>query len=152
MARATGGPPVSTPSLQKSGTGGKNQTTLFGFFQRTPTSASTDATLPDRSSSVKTPGGLLGSAVSQKVTSSQLTPAASSDQRDQSSPIQAGISTSRKASLTFQPKCLPSPVSSADGAGQTNGDLTMSTAGGTPSRRVRLSSELAFSEKQTDNP
>lgn len=125
MAKRTSVPPVSTPSL-KSSASKSGQQTLFGFFQKTPLVKASTA-LPDRTPTKSSPITRRTSKSATFSSSSELTPAPSSDALEPEEDEQ-----SLKASPELPPKGLPSPVSADEG--QTNG--TELTASGTPTRRV----------------
>ncbi len=128
---AKGNAPASTPALKKSTSSGSTQKTLHGFFTKTPSTASTTTTMPERSSPRKNKS--LQKKMIARVPSSQLTPVPSSDGPEE----QEAAEATTKESSTLG-KGLPSPVSSAnDGLeGQTNGATEELTMSGTPSRRV----------------
>jgi DNA mismatch repair protein MSH6 len=131
-------PVASTPALKKptsSTQNMKNQKTLHGFFQRTPNTASTPLTLPERSSAAPKTISSLKSKMLGRTPSSQLTPTPSSDgpEEQENTPNETTVKES-----SVRHKGLPSPVSSAnDGLeGQTNRATEEPTTSGTPSRRV----------------
>ena len=133
-------PVASTPAHKKSTLSTrnmKNQKTLHGFFQKTPNTASTPLTLPERSSAAPRTIGSLKSKMLGRTPSSQLTPTPSSDgpEEQENTPNKT---TMKESSVRH--KGLPSPVSSAnDGLeGQTDGAAEELATFGTPSRRVRL--------------
>ena len=135
---STSTPVASTPALKKptsSTQNMKNQKTLHGFFQRTPNTASTPLTLPERSSAAPKTISSLKSKMLGRTPSSQLTPTPSSDgpEEQENTPNETTVKES-----SVRHKGLPSPVSSAnDGLeGQTNRATEEPTASGTPSRRV----------------
>ena len=134
MARTPAGAGTSTPSLKKSESTGGKQKTLHGFFARTPTPASAAATLPERPSPRKNSTARVHAKFGLK-DSSQLTPAPSSD--GPGLDIEEEGQDSNKASQHFPTTSLPSPVSPANGEGQTNGGTEDLTVRGTPSRRVQ---------------
>ena len=134
MARTPANKSAVTPKLPRSESSGqKTQKTLLGFFNKTPSSATTPATLPERPSPRKaTSAGLNSKFLSR--TPSQLTPAPSSDGPgadlgdDEQSPV--------RAKRTFQSHTLPSPVSAAAEESQAAGDAPELSARGTPRRMV----------------
>lgn len=129
--------PTSTPALKKSSSSG-GQRTLFGFFQKTPSTGSpaalpapTVATTPIASKPrPKTAGTTSGSS---------LTPAPSSDGPEPE------IEDERTKASSPPPKGLPSPVSTDER--QTDG-LDELNARGTPSRKACFSQ---FSTQSTIN-
>ncbi|RVX68476.1 hypothetical protein B0A52_07899 [Exophiala mesophila] len=125
MAKKTAATPVSTPALKKSTSSG-GQKTLFGFFQRTPSTSS--PVLPPAAPTPE-PSAVKDSKQALLRSSSSLTPAPSSDAVDPDE-----HDKDAKPSSPSPPKGLPSPVS-ADGR-QANGGEEL-TARGTPSRRAR---------------
>jgi len=125
MAKKGSTAPVATPAPKKPGSGG--QRTLHGFFSRTPSSGS-PATLPQRGPSTKTADSGLRAKLSAGPSSSQLTPAPSSDAPE---PELDGGHAKASPDLT---KGLPSPVSADEGQANGTDELTVF---GTPSRRVR---------------
>lgn len=132
-------PATPTPPLKKSTSNTqnvKNQKTLLGFFQKTPNTASSTSTLPERLPTVSRKiGGLRDKGVSRS-NSSQITPAPSSDALDEDD----NIPEQDVSQESFRTKRgLPSPVPSANGelVGQTIADAGELTAFGTPSRKVR---------------
>jgi hypothetical protein len=128
-----------TPPLKKStlSTGEKTQKTLHGFFQKTPNSTASNATLPERPSPTKRANGSLQSKMFARASSSQLTPVPSSDGPEEYNATPA--LNKAKASRASQTTSLPSPVTSANGEEQNNGETEGLTALGTPSRKVRHS-------------
>jgi len=133
-------PVASTSALKKSTSSTqnmKNQKTLHGFFQKTPNTASTPLTLPERSSAAPRTISSLKSKMLGRTPNSQLTPTPSSDgpEEQENTPNKTAMKES-----SVRHKGLPSPVSSAnDGLeGQPNRGTEELTASGTPSRQVRL--------------
>jgi hypothetical protein len=122
-------PSGQLPALKKAGsTGDKSQKTLHGFFNRTPSAASSTPALPTRLSPRKN-NGSLQSKMLAPASSLQLTPAPSSDAIEPDEDVP-------KASRSPQPTGLPSPLSSANSQQQAIGDAEERTATGTPSRKV----------------
>ncbi len=142
-------PETPTPALKKSTSNTqnmKNQKTLFGFFQKTPSTASTTSSLPDRASTVpRRKGGLRNKSLS-RTNSSQLTPAPSSDALDEDDTIPEQ-DVSKESSRSH--KGLPSPVPSANGelVGQTVAEAEELTASATPSRKVSEPRFFQLSDK-----
>ena len=135
-AAAASTPNTATPGLKKSNSSTqnvKNQKTLHGFFQKTPSTGATPRILPERSSPRR--NGSLQSKMLGRTSSSTLTPAPSSDgpEEQENIPIQTEVKSSSPR------KGLPSPVSSAndDLEGQTVGAVEELTSFGTPSRKVQ---------------
>lgn len=151
MARDSAARSTPTPALKKSTSNNqsmKTQKTLHGFFLKTPTSASTTSTLPERSSP-RRPKGSLQTRMLDTTPSSQLTPLPSSD-----APEPETEATLPKAKESFvSKKGLPSPASSANGEleGQTNGSSEQLIAFGTPSRRVGLNPTMWVSTVLTSS-
>jgi hypothetical protein len=141
--RAAQSPATPTPALKKSTSSTqntKNQKTLLGFFQKTPNTASSTSTLPDRPSPASRKKGGLQARSFVHANSSQITPVPSSDALDEDD-NSAQQNVSKESSRSTEG--LPSPVSSANGelVGQTTADAEELTNFGTPSRRV---SQLRF--------
>lgn len=123
-----------TPLPKKSSTASaKGQKTLHGFFTRTPATVSSSATLPERPSPSKGSNSGFQAKILNS-SSGNLTPVPSSDGPGLELELEDG--QMKKASQPLQSKGLPSPVSSANGEGQTDGTVEVLTASGTPSRRV----------------
>jgi DNA mismatch repair protein MSH6 len=136
--RAAHSPATPTTTLKKSTSNTqnmKNQKTLLGFFQKTPNTASSTSTLPDRPSPAsRKKAGLQGRSF-VRANGSQITPVPSSDALDEDdNTAQQNISKESSRST----EGLPSPVSSANGelGGQTMADAEELTNCGTPSRKV----------------
>jgi DNA mismatch repair protein MSH6 len=136
---ATAQPPATpTPGLKKSTSSSqnmKNQKTLLGFFQKTPNTASSTSTLPERLPTVRRNDTVIKDKGSSRTKSSQVTPAQSSDalDEDDGASEERGVKESSRSN-----EGLPSPVSSANGelVRQTGSDAAELTALGTPSRKV----------------
>lgn len=128
MPKKNSSTPAAPPSLKTSTSSGA-QKTLFGFFQKTPSTGSPVA-LPARLPDTTPVPSKSRSKSARTTTWSSLTPVPSSDTID---PEHEDSNHDTKASLPPS-KSLPSPVSADEG--QTNG-LDELTARGTPSRRVR---------------
>lgn len=131
-------PETPTPALKKSSSNTqnvKNQKTLLGFFQKTPNTASSTSPLPDRPSTASRKHGILQGRRVARTSSSQITPAPSSDAVDEDD----NASREKTTKESCRPEeGLPSPVSSANGelVRQTTADAEEFTAFGTPSRKV----------------
>lgn len=131
-------PATPTPVLKKSTSNTqnmKNQKTLLGFFQKTPNSASTTSSLPDRLVTDVKKSSVLATKNFSRKSSSQITPAPSSDALDEDDNL-SEQAVSKESSRSKEG--LPSPVSSANGepVRQTLADAEELTAFGTPSRKV----------------
>lgn len=128
MPRKADSKPLSTPSMKKSSSSG-GQTSLLGFFSKTPSTSSPapSAALPTASTPVPSKAR---SKLASTSSGSSLTPAPSSDAVE---PEDEDIQVRKPRASLPSPKGLPSPVS-ADGD-QTNGTEEL-TSRGTPSRRV----------------
>ena len=137
-ASAEQSPAIQTPALNKSSSkmqNMKNQKTLFGFFQKTPTADSSASTLPETLSLKSRKNHALQANSFVRTNSSNITPAPSSDAFDEdgNSPEEDSLKESLRSK-----DGLPSPVSSTNGGldGQTVPDAEELTAFGTPSRKV----------------
>ena len=132
-------PKTSTPALKKSSSNTqstKNQKTLHGFFQKTPSTSSASPAFPERPYTAPRSNGTLQKRISARTSSSQLTPAPSSD-----GPEEGDAVGQTKSEESFVPRRgLPSPVSPANGEldGQTDGATEELTAFGTPSRKASV--------------
>lgn len=131
-------PATPTPALQKSTSNTqnmKNQKTLLGFFQKTPNTASSTSSLPNRLVNDARKSSVLATKNFTRSSSSQITPAPSSDALDEHDNI-SEQNVSKEGSRSKEG--LPSPISSANGEffGQTVADAEELTAFGTPSRKV----------------
>ncbi len=143
MARGDADPAASLPAtpipaLKKSTSSTqnmKNQKTLFGFFQKTPSTASSTSSLPNRLATNVRKASVLATKNFNRSSSSQITPAPSSDAPDEDDNV-SEQNVSKEGSRSREG--LPSPVSSANGecVGQTAPDAEELTAFGTPSRKV----------------
>ena len=129
---------TQTPALKKSSSNPqnvKNQRTLLGFFQKTPTTASSTSTLPETLPSVSQKSNTLKVNRFAQTNRSQITPVPSSDALDEdgNNPEQDFLKESSRSK-----EGLPSPVSSTNGGymGQTTADAEELTSFGTPSRKV----------------
>ena len=136
-------PANPTPALKKSSSSmqnTKNQKTLFGFFQKTPsTASSTPSTLPQTLPTISRKKNAPQTNRFTRTNSSNITPAPSSDAFDEN-----GNGPEEEDQLKESPRSregLPSPVSSTNGGlvGQTIRDSEELTAFGTPSRKVSYS-------------
>jgi hypothetical protein len=131
---------IQTPALKKSSSNiqsVKNQKTLFGFFQKTPTTASSASTLPETLPTISRKNSALQANRFARTSSSTITPAPSSDAFDEDGNIEED--SLKESSRSKQG--LPSPVSSTNGGlvAQTVPDAEELTASGTPSRKVSWS-------------
>lgn len=138
LQQAPPAPETPTPALKKSTSNTqnvKNQKTLLGFFQKTPNTASSASTLPDLPLIASRKNGMLQGRRVARATSSQITPAPSSDAVDEDDNA-SQEKTSKESCRSGEG--LPSPVSSANGelVRQTPPDTEEFTAFGTPSRKV----------------
>ncbi len=132
-------PANQTPALKKSSSSmqnTKNQKTLFGFFQKTPTIASsTSSALPSSLPTISRQSSTLQTNRYACTSSSSLTPAPSSDAFDEdgSGPGEGILKESSRSG-----EGLLSPVSSTNGGlvGQTARGSEELTTSGTPSRKV----------------
>ncbi len=137
-------PATPIPALKKSTSNTqnmKNQKTLFGFFQKTPHTASSTSSLPNRLATNARKSSVLATKNFARSSSSQITPAPSSDALDEDDKVsEQNVS---KECLRSK-EGLPSPVSSANGesVGQTVADAEELTAFGTPSRKVSQAAGL----------
>lgn len=137
-AAAAHSPATPTPALTKSTSNTQNmkyQKSLLGFFQKTPNTASSISTLPERLPSVSKKNGVLHGKSLTQAKGYQITPVPSSDALDdEDDSSQQNVSKES----SWSNEGLPSPVSSANGKslGQTAADADELTAFGTPSRKV----------------
>lgn len=131
-------PETPTPALKKSTSNTqnvKNQKTLLGFFQKTPTTVSSTSTLAERLPTTSRKNGVGQSKNFSRANSSHITPAPSSDALNEDDDIQSGGVQKESSRST---EGLPSPVPSANGEimRQTLAEAEELTAFGTPSRKV----------------
>lgn len=133
-------PANQTPALKKSSSSMqnmKNQKTLFGFFQKTPTTASSASfASPQTLPTISRKNNLPQTNRFARTKSSNITPVPSSDALDEDGNSPDKEDTLKESSRSREG--LPSPVSSTNGAlvGQAVQDSEELTAFGTPSRKV----------------
>lgn len=139
---------TQTPTLKKSSSNSqnmKNQKTLLGFFQKTPTTASTTSTFPETLPSASRKGNILQANRFARTSRSQITPAPSSDAPDEDSnnPEHDVLKESSRSN-----EGLPSPISSTNGGhmGQTAADAEELSSFGTPSRKVGCQTRQLFED------
>jgi DNA mismatch repair protein MSH6 len=144
-------PATPTPALKKSTSNTqnmKNQKTLLGFFQKTPSTASSTSTVPEPLSVVARKKPMLQKKSVLRHSGTHITPTPSSDALDEDDNT-AECNVSKESSRSK--RGLPSPVSSANGelGGQTVADAEELTTFGTPSRKVRYPTSPSFRDKLT---